>query len=96
MEDDDGLLEVPSSKIVIGRACREFFSIQPEDPLSAEGSAFWVHRVGRGHWQTRTESWTRMWCDAESFYLEAELRAFEDDEQIFEKRWSEKIPRDHL
>ena len=44
----------------------------------------------------RTETYARMWSDAEDLHLEARLEAFEGDKLVFEKTLRDKIPRDHM
>ncbi len=92
--DDFGAFRIRSHGLEIGSCVGQSFSIEPETPGSAAARAHWTTTLGRGDWQTRCESWTRMWSDHDSFHLEAELEAFEGEDLVFEKRWRETIARD--
>jgi putative CocE/NonD family hydrolase len=92
--DDFGAQRFQAHGLEVGSTVRQSFSIAPDDPLSAETLAAWTQTVGRGDWQTRTETQTRMWSDEKTFYLEAKLAASEGDTRVFEKTWQDAIPRD--
>ena len=44
----------------------------------------------------RTEARCRMWSDATTFHLAAELEAWEGDRLILSREVREAVPRDHL
>jgi hypothetical protein len=44
----------------------------------------------------RTVTRTKLTCDRDNFYVEAEMTAQENGEQAFHKTWQRTIPRDHL
>ena len=92
--DDFGAFRIESHGLEVGDIVRQSFSIVPDDPCSARAEASWTYTIGRGPWQTRTESVTRMWSDRTAFHLEANLKAFEGDELVFEKDWRESVDRD--
>ena len=69
--DDFGALRFQAHGLEVGSTVHQSFSIAPDDPLSAETRAAWTTTIGRGDWQTRTETQTRMWSDEKTFYLEA-------------------------
>ena len=50
-------------------------------------------KASRGDWQVRTETEAHLDGDAESYRLSTEVRAFEDDEEVFAKRWRRVLPR---
>ncbi len=72
------------------------FTIDEQDPLSAVADYRFVHKMERGDWRIRVESHTRLACDHDNFILTRSLEAFESDERVFAKTWSEAIPRDGL
>ncbi len=92
--DDNGAWRIAAHGLEFGSRVAERFAIRDDGPLSARVETDWTFTVGRGDWQTRTESRAAMWSDRDSFYLEARLEAFDSDEPLFEKTWNEKIPRD--
>jgi hypothetical protein len=69
-------------------------TVHPDDPLSARSETSWVHELGRGDWQVRTESRTWMHADATTFHLAAELIAWEGGVEVARYTWRETIPRD--
>jgi len=70
------------------------FSVVEDDPLSAEARSRWEVEIARGDWRTRVVAESSMRADAGAFHLEDVLRAFEKDEQIAERCFSKRVPRD--
>jgi uncharacterized protein len=94
--DDAGLRRLHSSGIETGIAGRESYGITGNDPLSAWAKIHGTTETGRDGWRVRTESWSAMRADATTFYLEAELAAFENEQKVFHHRWERAIPRDQV
>ena len=93
--DDFGAVEDQQHGIVSGSVAREWWSIHPDDPLSARGKTHWTEERSRGNWITRTEAFAEMTSDADNFYLTARMEAYENDTLIFEKDFEETIKRKH-
>ena len=72
----------------------EKFRIRDNDPLSAEAEIGHSHRIGRGDWQVRIETYSRLTSDREAFILEARLDAFEGEKRILSRNWDIRRPRD--
>ena len=94
--NDGGMQRHRATGIETGRHITETWEIRDDDPLSARTTARWIYEVGRGGWQTRTESHTEMTCDATHFHLRAWLAAHEGDALVAEREWRVSIPRDGL
>ncbi len=94
--DDAGLKRLASNGIESGIAGRESYGITNGGPLSAWARTHWTTETGRGDWRVRTESWSAMRADDSTFYLEAELVAFENEHKVFHNRWERAIPRDRV
>ena len=77
-----------------GSTAREWWSIHPDDPLSAHG-AHWTEVIERADWSVRTETYAEMWSDYETFYLKASLLAFYNGDLVFEKELNEEIRLGH-
>jgi hypothetical protein len=92
--DDFGIVRDNDHGLVNGSAAREWYSIHPDDPLSATARTHWSTENSRGSWSVRTETYASMTSDATDFHLTARLEAYEGDRLIFEKDLSESIPRD--
>lgn len=90
---DGGKQRHHATGIEIGRHLTETWDIHPDDPLTARTEAHWIYEVGRGDWQTRTESNTVMTCDATHFHVRAWLKAHEGDDLVADRAWSLSIPR---
>ena len=80
--------------LISGGWTREQWSIHPSDPLSASVNIEWQASGGRegAMWHTQVDS--KMWSDAGNFYFTAHLKAFENDQLIFEKHYTDQIVRD--
>jgi hypothetical protein len=72
------------------------FSIQEDDPLSAEVRSEVQYGLGRGSWQVHVEATSTMTADAREFHLTDTLEAFEGSRLVFERSWRRSVPRDHL
>jgi len=94
--DDLGAQRIRAHGLERGSVCREHYRILPGDPLSARAEISWTQTLGRGDWQIRTESRHEQSADREQFHLRAEIRAFEGEQQVFEKGWQRSVPRDFL
>ena len=91
--DDFGSVQDLTHDLEIGSIAREWWTIQPDDPLSANGRTHWTEERSRGEWKTRTETFATMRSDAENFYIHAKLEAYENEKLFFEKEISETINR---
>lgn len=85
--EDDGTGLITESKVI------EHWSIQRNDPTSAEVEVTWTRGLGRGNWGVRTEIVTRMRGEVDAFAIEQEIRAWEGDTLVFEKSHKARVPR---
>ena len=92
--DDFGSLRDSDHGLISGSVAREWYTIHPDDPLSARAETHWSTENSRGDWSVRTETYATMTADATDFHLSARLEAYEGDMLVFEKELSERIPRD--
>jgi len=67
--------------------------ITKEHPLSMITECHRTATIGRGDWQTRIETKSRMTSDEMNFYLENHLEAYENDHVVFQKSWKTSVPR---
>lgn len=96
ISDDYGRYTIKRYKLTAEESCQERYTIQANDPLNAVAKTQWKQTLERDDWNIHTESSTQLSCDSEYFYIKAELKAFEANELIFEKHWSEKVKRGYL
>ena len=90
---DEGLRRLPHLNITYGSENSNVFSIQEDDPLSAQVICDWVVYVEDEVIDTEIHTHSVMSCDAENFYLVNELTAFSKEKQVFTKSWEKTIPR---
>jgi hypothetical protein len=72
----------------------EIFRIGDRDPSSARVDIKYSRKVGRGAWQTRVDTHTKMSCTSREYILDATLDAFEGDKRVLSRTWQRRIPRD--
>lgn len=72
------------------------YYIQIDDPLSARSVCEHDIRIGRGDWQTRIETWSELRCDAESFYLDNRITAYEGDQVVSRRAHHYRVRRDGI
>ncbi|MCC5986653.1 MAG: CocE/NonD family hydrolase [Pararhodobacter sp.] len=94
LKTDGGLTRQDSTGIESGKLITETWEIHPDDPLSARNAAHWSFTIGRGDWQTRTETRSEMTCDATHFHIRANLEAYENEALICRREWDFSVPRD--
>jgi predicted acyl esterase len=70
------------------------YRIVEGDPLSAQVECERMMRVGRGDWQIRIETNSRMTADAELFHITNLLEAYEGEGRVFAKTWHFSVLRD--
>src|SRR5262249_58953965 len=62
--------------------------IRDDDPLSAEARFDQTTGIGRGEWQTRVETSSRLTSDRERFLATASVAAYEGEVPIFSRTWT--------
>ena len=93
IEDDFGELRDLEHGLVNGSTARERWTIDPRDPLSAQGRTHWTQTLSREGWSVRMETFTTMSSDADRFHLKARIEAYEGDVLVFGKDFEESLPR---
>ncbi|MDF1722406.1 MAG: CocE/NonD family hydrolase [Minwuia sp.] len=96
IEDDFGAFRDTGHGLITGSVARERWTIQPDDPLSARGETHWTQTLARDGWSIRTETFADMWSDATTFHLRGRIEAYESGRRVFERDFTDAIPRDHL
>lgn len=90
---DSGNLRFSDIDLTYGATNKQVYSITDGDPLSARMEYEAGFSFARADWQTRTHSRMVASCDADNFYLQGRIEAFEKDQQVFERDWDITIPR---
>lgn len=94
MLDDSGDVRIDAIGLEVGSIKWGEHRIADEDPLSARTEARWTQKVGRGAWQTRTETHTVMTATRDAFVIRAKLEAYDGDVRVWSHNWSRVVPRD--
>ena len=72
------------------------FRIGEDDPLSAAAEVAQKTLFRRCAWNSRVEMRTRMTSTEDHFLLEAELKAYDNEEEFFARNWQRRVKRDLL
>jgi uncharacterized protein len=91
---DEGLNEDAEHGLISGSRAREIWRIHPNDPLCASAESHHTQELARGDWSVRTETFSKMWSDKETYYLTARIEAYEGDQLVFERDFKEQVQRD--
>jgi hypothetical protein len=91
---DEGSYMLDDIDLVIRSSAREWYRSSNDDFSSLRGETRWVHEFSRGDWHVRTETHQVLTCDPTTFYLHAQLDAYEGEERVFSRNWRSEIPRD--
>jgi uncharacterized protein len=94
--DVDGLrlVHIKAIDLEVGHTMRKHFRIGEEDPAAAQAEVIHKTWFCRGVWKTRVETHTRFSSNFDDFIVQAELTAYEDDEQFFRREWVCRVKRD--
>jgi putative CocE/NonD family hydrolase len=94
---DNGNIRFEQNQIEMASTALQRYSISPTDPTSATAEYHWIWEYSRAdNWYTKTDTYTKVSCDQEYFYLDAHATAWKGDEEVFSKKWQKKYPRDHF
>jgi predicted acyl esterase len=91
---DSGAQRIDAIGLELEEVARKVYRIKSDDPLSGDNFVHWTTRRGRGDWQVRVETRTRMRATRRDFLIDAELDAYEGDRRAFSRNWHARIPRD--
>lgn len=91
---DEGSRRLLTNGVEHGSINKNIYTIVENDPLSATAECAWELTVGRGDWQTKLMTYSKMTSDLTHFYLENTIDAYENDRHVTSKSWKETIPRD--
>jgi hypothetical protein len=90
---DDGTRYLDDIDWAFSNYVRERYSFRGDDFSSACGEVLTRRSWERAEWKASISNHTRMTCDNDFFYVQADLDAWHGEKRIFSKSWDEKIPR---
>lgn len=90
---DNGHLHLLELDLEMYGKSEERFTINEDEPLSANVESEQVLGLRRGDWDIRIETYSAMSANAEQFFVINKLDAYEGKIQVFTKTWNATIPR---
>jgi hypothetical protein len=93
VNDDLGDVENLTHGLCTGESMTELWQISPDDPLSAKAVHTWEQRLSRGDWSVKTVCWAEMTATATDLIFQARLSAWEGDVMVFDRSYSDSVPR---
>lgn len=94
--DGANLTRIKAVDLEVGYSTVKHFRIGEEDPGTAQAEVIQKTWFRRGGWKIRIETRTSFSSNPDDFVLEAELTAYEDDQQCFTRTWARRLKRDLL
>ena len=73
-----------------------WYSYRDDDFCSLKGETRTERGFRRGNWAVQTSTHTILTADTTTFYIWAQLDAWESEKRIFSHKWEIAIPRDYL
>lgn len=73
-----------------------WYSYRDDDFCSLKGETRTERGFRRGNWAVQTSTHTILTADTTTFYIWAQLDAWESEKRIFSHKWDIAIPRDYL
>ncbi len=90
---DTGLTEDLETGLVSGARTEERFVIAANQPKSAESRFAWQRTMAREDWRVQIDAEVLLRTDGDNFLVTADLKAAENDVEVFAKRWESTVPR---
>ncbi|MEM7123666.1 MAG: CocE/NonD family hydrolase [Pseudomonadota bacterium] len=90
----DGTYRLDPIDLVILSSMDRRYSITGDDPLSARADITQVIALSRDDWHVKADTSIHMWSTQDDFHLEAKVDAYNGEELISSRQWSERVPRD--
>ena len=92
--NDSGSQYIKGIDLTISRLAKEWYTYQGDDFNSVRGETLWGREFSRKDWSVRTKCRTVLTSSTKSFFLRAELDAYEDDKRVYSENWDYVISRD--
>jgi putative CocE/NonD family hydrolase len=92
--DRPAIVRLEAIDLEVGHTSVKRFRMREDDPLSARAEVAHQTVFCRGAWKVRVETLARLSSTQDHFVLQAELRAYEGEQPVFERNWDRRIKRD--
>ncbi|MGO4909555.1 CocE/NonD family hydrolase [Pseudorhodobacter sp. W20_MBD10_FR17] len=96
VEDRSGRVENLDHGLITEENYAERFEIDPANPSDSLAQNDWTQCLSRGDWQVRTQAHAEMRTTPETLQFYAKLQAWEGEVLVFEREFSEDVPRDFV
>ena len=93
LQADFGAHLIETADITVTGHSQDRFEIADDNVLTAKAEYQFGMGYQREGWNVATQGQMTVTCDKDNFLLKGELKAFEDDQEIFCRSWDETIPR---
>ncbi len=80
--------------ITVRKKATETFEIHPDDPNSAVGTMTWLQSFSRDDWSAKLETEVTVRALRQTWKIEADLTARDQDGEVITLNWCEEVPRD--
>ncbi|MFD1984357.1 CocE/NonD family hydrolase [Mesorhizobium newzealandense] len=88
-----GRYRIEATGTELSTTASEVTEIHDDDPTSAKVESQYVETMKRGDWDVSVQSQLRLTLTAENFLFMGQIKAFENDKEVFAKTWDRSIPR---
>ena len=92
--EDGGLFHIEAIDLDVGDGMTCDFTIQEDDPLSADGVWQWRSTRQRDDWDIEISTETRLRATETEWLCDTDIDAKENGITVFSRAWRERIPRD--
>ncbi|MGQ9426856.1 CocE/NonD family hydrolase [Gilvimarinus sp. F26214L] len=93
---DDGRFRIDDIDLEVTDRTWDWYTFQNDDFSSLRGETRSERVFAREDWRVRTTTRTVLTCDESTFFIHAELDAWEGDKRVYSRNWDRRIPRDHM
>jgi len=93
---DNGCYRIEEIDLQVTSRTWDWYTFRDDDFGSPQGENRTERSFRRGNWFVHTRTHTILRADAETFYIQAELDAWEGDKRIFSRNWDLALPRNFV
>jgi putative CocE/NonD family hydrolase len=92
--NDHGVVKIESLDLEVLNKSIEWYSSIADDFDSIRGETLWERGYKRQGWEIKTITRTVLTSDNGNFYIQANLDAYEGEQQVYSYSWDYSIPRE--
>jgi uncharacterized protein len=93
---DEGVRRLESIDLELARSTSEWYTYSHDDLDTVRGEVLSERGLRRGDWDVETITRTVLRSDRDTFYINADIDAYEGGNRIFCRTWDHRIPRDFV